>query len=109
MQESLPVPLPAIHDPPEISAAIDNHVAALVSQLTLPSATSPGPGGSRGEIVVQLYDRKRRKVGITGGWLGRLGGATQTEDEVCWEEWVIQVVVARPRTEAGEFNVEAKS
>lgn len=98
-QESLPVPLPAIRDPPEISAAIDSHAAALVSQLTSPGS---GAAASRGEIVVQLFDRKRRKTGITTGWLGRLGGAAQTEDEVCWEEWVVQVVVARPRTETGK-------
>lgn len=53
--------------------------------------------------MVQLFDRKRRKTGITGGWLGRFGGAHQTEEEICWEEWVVQVVVARPRTEAGEL------
>ena len=101
-QESLPIPLPAIHEPPEISAAIDAQTAVLVSQLTSPSSTAPGAGGSRGEVVVQLFDRKRRKTGITGGWLGRLGGAHQTEEEVCWEQWVVQVVVARPRTEAGQ-------
>lgn len=101
-QESLPIPLPTIQEPPEVTAAIETHTAALVSQLTSPSSTSPGAGanGSRGEIVVQLYDRKRRKTGITGGWLGRFG-AHQTEEEICWEEWVVQVVVARPRTEAG--------
>jgi len=58
-------------------------------------------GGTRGEIAVQFFDRKRRRnAGITGGWLGRLGGVN-TEEEVCWEEWCIEVVVARPRTEAG--------
>lgn len=103
-QESLPVPLPAIDEPPEVSAAIDAHTNALVSQLTSSSSTSPGAGGSRGEIVVQLFDRKRRKTGITGGWLGRLGGV-QTEEEVCWEEWVLQVVVARPRTEGDRLKV----
>lgn len=102
-QESLPIPLPTIQEPQEVTAAIETHTAALVSQLTSPSSTSPGAGagGSRGEIVVQLFDRKRRKTGITGGWLGRFGGTHQTEEEICWEEWVVQVVVARPRTEAG--------
>lgn len=100
-QESLPVPLPAIHDPPEISAAIDSHAAALVSQLTSPGSGAP----SRGEIVVQLFDRKRRKAGITSGWLGRLGGAAQTDEEVCWEQWIVQVVVARPKTETEKIKV----
>ena len=61
----------------------------------------------RGEIAVQFFDRKRRKpAAAIGGWLGRLGGVTGavvgvTEEEVCWEEWVIEVVAARPRTESG--------
>lgn len=96
---SLPLPLPAILDPPEISTAIDTHTALLVSQLSTTAAT--GPGGSRGEVVVSFFDRKRRKTGLTGGWLGRLGGGGQTEEEVCWEEWCLNVVVARPRSEAG--------
>ena len=102
--QSLSVPLPAILDPPEISAAIDSHTAALVSQLTSPSPGNVPPGGSRGEIVVQFFDRKRRKTGYTGGWLGRLGGGGQTDEEVCWEEWCLQVVVARPRSEAGGWT-----
>lgn len=97
------MPLPAILEPPDISAAIEAHTAALVAQLTSPGTLGTGlGGGSRGEISVQFLDRKRRKAGITGGWLGRLGGVAQTDDEVCWEEWSVEVVVARPRSEAGE-------
>lgn len=102
--QSLPIPLPSILDPPEVSTAIDSHTALLVSQLTPPSSTSSASGGSRGEIVVRFYDRKRRKTGITTGWLGRLGGGGQTEEEVCWEEWCVQVIVARPRSEAGRSS-----
>lgn len=102
--QSLPIPLPSILDPPEISTAIDSHTALLVSQLTPQSSTSSASGASRGEIVVRFYDRKRRKTGITTGWLGRLGGGGQTEEEVCWEEWCVQVIVARPRSEAGKSN-----
>jgi len=103
--QSLPIPLPSILDPPEISTAIDSHTALLISQLTPQSATGSSAGGSRGEIVVRFYDRKRRKMGITTGWLGRLGGGGQTEEEVCWEEWCVQVIVARPRSEADRIKV----
>jgi len=104
--QSLPIPLPSIVDPPDISAAIDSHTALLVSQLTPQSTTGPAAGGSRGEVVVRFFDRKRRKTGITTGWLGRLGGGGgQTEEEVCWEEWCVQVVVARPRSEADRIKV----
>lgn len=99
--EALPVPLPAILDPPEVSAAIDTHVDALVAQLT--SSTSP-TSGSRGEIVIQLFDRKGRKTGTAANWLGRLGG-TQVEGEVCWEQWVLQVIVVSPRNEAERVKV----
>lgn len=103
--QSLPIPLPSILDPPEISTAIDSHTALLVSQLTSPTSSNSGPGSSRGEIVVRFFDRKRRRTGLTTGWLGRLGGGgVQTDEEVCWEEWCIQVVVARPRSEAGELQ-----
>ncbi|RMZ91974.1 hypothetical protein DV736_g771, partial [Chaetothyriales sp. CBS 134916] len=88
-----------------VRAAIDAHTAALVSQLTSPSPGNVPPGGSRGEIVVRFFDRKRRKSAYTGGWLGRLGGGGQTEEEVCWEEWCLQVVVARPRSEADRIKV----
>lgn len=113
---SLPLPLPAI-DVPEISAAIDTSTAALMAQLTS-SSSSPSnvpPGGSRGEIVVRFYDRKsasrRKTAGYAGGWLGKFGGGgggggvgQMADEEVCWEEWCLQVVVARPRSEAGEFT-----
>jgi len=70
-------------------------------QLT--SSDKNAGGGVRGDIAVQFFDRKRRKA-VGGGWLGRLGGAAGGDEEVCWEEWVIEVVVARPRTEAGRYR-----
>lgn len=98
-QESLSIQLPAILEPPEVSAAIDAHTNALVNQLT--SSSSMNGGGPRGEIVVQLHDRQRTRSQGTG-WLSRFNSAT-AEEEVCWEQWVLQVIVARPRTDAGEM------
>lgn len=101
----LPLALPAILDPPEIETLIESRTQTLIHQLT--SSSTQNGGGVRGELAVQFFDRKRRKpVTSAGGWLGRLGGVTgvaggSADEEVCWEEWVVEVVVARPRTEAG--------
>lgn len=100
---SLPITLPCILDPPEIDSLIESRTTSLIQALASADKTLGGGGGARGEISVQFFDRKRRRnAGIAGGWLGRLGGGNlNTEEEVCWEEWCIEVVVARPRTEAG--------
>jgi hypothetical protein len=45
---------------------------------------------------VQFFDRKRRK----SGWLTGIGRAN--EEEVLWEEWLVEVTIARPKTEGGE-------
>ena len=101
----LPLPLPAILEPPEIDSLIESRTQSLIHQLT--SSSTHNGGGARGELAVQFFDRKRRKpVVTTGGWLGRLGGGAGgtgigVEEEVCWEEWVVEVVIARPRTDAG--------
>jgi autophagy-related protein 101 len=103
---ALPITLPCILDPPEIDSLIESRTASLIQALASADKTLGGGGGTRGEISVQFFDRKRRRnTGITGGWLGRLGGGNlNTEEEVCWEEWSIEVVVARPRTEAGRCS-----
>ena len=105
----LSIPLPAILDPPEIDSLIESRVQTLIHQLT--SSSTHNGGGARGELAVQFFDRKRRKQSATaGGWLGRLGGVTGaagggTDEEICWEEWVVEVVIARPRTDAGELEL----
>lgn len=100
---ALPITLPCILDPPEIDSLIESRTTSLLQALASADKTLGGGGGTRGEIAVQFFDRKRRRnTGITGGWLGRLGGGNvNADEEVCWEEWCIEVVVAKPRTEAG--------
>ena len=102
---ALPITLPCILDPPEIDSLIESRTTSLIQALASADKTLGGGGGTRGEIAVQFFDRKRRRnTGITGGWLGRLGGGNiNADEEVCWEEWCIEVVVAKPRTEAGMF------
>lgn len=42
-------------------------------------------------MVVMFFEKKRRKA-----WFGKTG-----EDEVCWEQWTLDVTLATPRTESG--------
>lgn len=88
------VTLPYIADPPEFETLIDARTTTLIHQLT--SSNTPN-GGVRGQIAVQFFDRKRRK----SGWLTGIGRAT--EEEVLWEEWLVEVTIARPKTEGGEM------
>jgi autophagy-related protein 101 len=46
--------------------------------------------GVRGLVSVQFFEKKRRKA-----WF------TKAEEEVCWEQWTLDVTLATPRTESG--------
>lgn len=41
-------------------------------------------------MAVQFFEKKRRKA-----WFGK------GEDEVCWEQWTLNITLATPRTESG--------
>jgi autophagy-related protein 101 len=88
----LDITLPYIADPPEIETLIDARTTSLVHQLT--SANTPN-GGVRGQIAIRFFEKKRRK----SGWLGGMGRGA--DEEVCWEEWLLDVTIAKPKTESG--------
>ncbi|RBQ80426.1 hypothetical protein FVER14953_08253 [Fusarium verticillioides] len=76
---------------------IDQRVAALERQIDVQrssgganSASTGSGNGGRGQLVVQFFEKRRRKA-----WLSR------GDEEVCWECWTIKVTVAEPRTESG--------
>lgn len=92
--EVLDLTLPLVIDP-ELETLVDTRVAQLIRQLS--STTSPN-SSVRGQIAVQFFEKKRRK----GGGLGWFGGG-KGEEEVCWEVWMVEVTLAMPRTEAGEW------
>jgi len=47
----------------------------------------------RGQLVVQFFEKKRRKTYFFG----------KADEDVCWEQWTLDVTLATPRTEAGEY------
>ena len=72
---------------------IEQRASELERQLDAQRTSgSAGNGGGRGQLVVQFFEKRRRKA-----WLSR------GDEEVCWECWTVKVTVAEPRTESGAF------
>ncbi|KAL9587740.1 MAG: hypothetical protein Q9212_000031 [Teloschistes hypoglaucus] len=93
--EVLDLTLPVVADP-ELETLIETRVGQLVRQL---SSTSSSTGGSRGELDVRFYEKRRRKASGLGGWLT---GTGKSDDEVCWEVWKLKITLTTPRTETGK-------
>ncbi|KAH6897010.1 hypothetical protein B0T10DRAFT_475740 [Thelonectria olida] len=104
-REVLDLTLPYVDDD-ELETMIEQRVAALERQLDAQrssSSSSANPsgtgtaGGGRGQLVVQFFEKRRRKA----TWLSR------GDEEVCWECWTVKVTVAEPRTESERAKVRS--
>lgn len=95
--EVLDLTLPVVADP-ELETLIETRVGQLVRQL---SSTSSPSGGSRGELGVRFFEKKRRKASGLGGWLT---GTGRSEEEICWEVWKLKITLTTPRTETGKLS-----
>ena len=85
--------LPLVADP-ELETLIDTRVGQLIRQL---SSNSSPKSSVRGSLVVEFFEKKRRKAAGLG-WFGAKG-----DEEICWESWCLEVTLATPKTELGEF------
>jgi hypothetical protein len=74
----------------ELETLIDQRTATLVRQLDTSSDQGARNTGVRGLMAVQFFEKKRRKAWFMKG-----------EEEVCWEQWTLDVTLATPRTESG--------
>lgn len=91
--EVLDLTLPLVADP-ELETLIETRVGQLIRQL---SSTSSPKSSARGSLVVQFFERKRRKA----AGLGWFTGGAKGDEEVCWESWCLEVTLATPKTEIG--------
>lgn len=85
----LDLTLPFVEDV-ELETLIDQKTAALIRQLDTSSDMDSRSTGVRGQLAVQFFEKRRRKAWFTKG-----------EEEVCWEQWTLDVTLATPRTESG--------
>lgn len=90
--EVLDLTLPFVQDP-ELETLIDTRVGQLIRQLS--STTSP-QSSIRGQLVVQFFEKKKRKAGAGLGWFS---GGAKGEEEICWERWTLEVTLATPKSE----------
>jgi autophagy-related protein 101 len=97
----LDLALPYVADA-ELETMIDSRAAALARKLdaerTQPAHGQHSPGivggngSGRGQVVVQFFEKRRRKA-----WYN-----VRADEEVCWESWTVKVTVAEPKTESGK-------
>ncbi|KAF7550031.1 hypothetical protein G7046_g8153 [Stylonectria norvegica] len=93
-REVLELTLPYVDDD-ELETMIEQRTSALERQLDAQRTSgSAGNAGGRGQMVVQFFEKRRRKA-----WLSR------GDEEVCWESWTLKVTVAEPRTESERAKV----
>ncbi|KAL6713064.1 hypothetical protein ACLMJK_009185 [Lecanora helva] len=91
--EVLDFTLPLVADP-ELETLIDTRVGQLFRQL---SSNSSPKSSVRGSLVVEFFEKKRRKAAGLG-WFG-----TKGDEEICWESWCLEVTLATPKTEIGNL------
>lgn len=87
-RDLLDLTLPAIDDV-DLETLIDQRTIALVRAID-----GAHQQRGRGQLVVQFFEKKRRKTYFFG----------KADEEVCWEQWTLDVTLAQPRTEAGMFT-----
>jgi autophagy-related protein 101 len=84
-RDLLDLTLPAIDDV-DLETLIEQRTMALVRAI---DSTHQQRG--RGQLVVQFFEKKRKKAYFFG----------RAEEDVCWEQWTLDVTLAQPRTETG--------
>jgi len=92
-RDILDLTLPFVDDV-ELETLIDQRTATLVRQLDTSSDLGARNTGVRGLMAVQFFEKKRRKAWFMKG-----------EEEVCWEQWTLDVTLATPRTESERAKV----
>ncbi|TVY84895.1 Autophagy-related protein [Lachnellula suecica] len=91
-RDVLDLTLPVVDDV-ELETLIEQRTSTLVQQLDTSSDMRARSSGVRGLMAVQFFEKKRRKA----TWFTN----TKAEEEVCWEQWTLNVTLATPRTETG--------
>jgi len=86
-RDILDLTIPSLDDQ-ELDTVIDAGVASLLRSIE--SSHSPAAALARGQLAIQFYEKRPRKA----SWFAK------AEEKVCWEQWLLNVTIVSPRTEA---------
>ena len=101
-RDLLDITLPTIDDV-DLETLIDQRATSLVRQMDSQAGYSygggilggyNGDGGTRGQLAVRFFEKKRRKTYFSFG---------KGEDDVCWEQWTLNISLTRAKDEMGEL------
>lgn len=94
-RDLLDLTLPYVDDP-ELLSQIDEKASALIRSIE-----NMGSSSSSGQIAVQFFERRTpapaKRINI---WF-----ASKAEQEVCWEQWMINVTLVNPRTDTERARI----
>ncbi|KAI9847792.1 MAG: hypothetical protein M1837_001685 [Sclerophora amabilis] len=90
-RDLLELTLPFVDDL-ELETLIDQRTTSLIRSVDTTSNLHSNSG--RGQIAVQFFEKRRRKA-----WFSK------AEEEVCWEQWTLDVTLATPRTDSERAKV----
>lgn len=89
-------------DDTELETLIEQRAVQLVRSVQVPSGqsspynASSNPNAGRAQIMVQFFEKKRKK----GYFFSKAG-----EETVCWEQWVLNITCATPKNEREKRQV----
>ncbi|KAI9094301.1 hypothetical protein DFS34DRAFT_651988 [Phlyctochytrium arcticum] len=72
---------------PEVETIVDEKVRQF------DRAMEPGAGKNKGQMAVMFFERRPKK-----SWF------TKSEEEVCWEQWVLTITIHTSRTEREQID-----
>ncbi|KAI9799692.1 MAG: hypothetical protein M1825_004427 [Sarcosagium campestre] len=92
-RDLLDITLPVV-DNAELETLIEQRTNALIRQIDDTHADGYRSSSTRGHIAVQFFEKRRRKA-----WFSK------QDEEICWEQWTLDVTLATPRTESERVKV----
>lgn len=101
MYDVLDVALPAVDDE-SLETLIEQRATALVRQMDSTGqqpqygSTAGNGGNSRGQLSLQFFEKRRKKTYFAFG---------KADEEVCWEQWNLEVTLAKPKTDTDAAKV----